>query len=77
MLKIINLKKDRQRWRDYFCLFISFLFLVFFYINRAPILENAPGINPKYKIALLAFLWLLGAVLIFVRLDFGKNGTEY
>ena len=73
MLKIINLKKDRQRWRDYFCLFISFLFLVFFYINRAPILENAPGINPKYKIALLAFLWLLGAVLIFVRLDFGKK----
>ena len=73
MLKIINLNKDRQRWRDYFCLFISFLFLVFFYINRAPILENAPGINTKYKIALLAFLWLLGAVLIFVRLDFGKK----
>lgn len=73
MLKIINLNKDRQRWRDYFCLFISFLFLVFFYINRAPILENAPGISPKYKIALLAFLWLLGTVLIFVRLDFGEK----
>ena len=73
MLKIINLNKDRQRWRDYFCLFISFLFLVFFYINRAPILENAPGFSPKYKIALLAFLWLLGTVLIFVRLDFGEK----
>lgn len=73
MLKIINLNKDRQRWRDYFCLFISFLFLVFFYINRAPILENAPEISPKYKIALLAFLWLLGTVLIFVRLDFGEK----
>lgn len=73
MLKIINLNKDRQRWRDYFCLFISFLFLVFFYINRAPILDNAPGISPKYKIALLAFLWLLGTVLIFVRLDFGEK----
>lgn len=73
MLKIINLNKDRQRWRDYFCLFISFLFLVFFYINRAPILENAPGISPKYKIALLAFLWLLGTVFIFVRLDFGEK----
>lgn len=73
MLKIINLNKDRQRWRDYFCLFISFLFLMFFYINRAPILENAPGISPKYKIALLAFLWLLGTVLIFVRLDFGEK----
>lgn len=73
MLKIINLNKDRQRWRDYFCLFISFLFLVFFYINRTPILENAPGISPKYKIALLAFLWLLGTVLIFVRLDFGEK----
>ena len=73
MLKIINLNKDRQRWRDYFCLFISFLFLVFFLINRAPILENAPGISPKYKIALLAFLWLLGTVLIFVRLDFGEK----
>lgn len=73
MLNNINLNKDRRKWKNYFCLFVSFMFLVFFYVNRTPILENNPEFSPKFKIALLAFLWLLGTVLIFVRLDFGKK----
>ena len=73
MLNNVSLNKDRRKWKNYFCLFISFMFLVFFYVNRTSILENDPEFSPKFKIALLAFLWLLGTVLIFVRLDFGKK----
>lgn len=73
MLNNVSLNKDRRKWKNYFCLFISFMFLVFFYVNRTSILENDPEFSPKFKIALLAFLWLLGTVLIFLRLDFGKK----
>ena len=73
MFNNVSLNKDRRKWKNYFCLFISFMFLVFFYVNRTSILENDPEFSPKFKIALLAFLWLLGTVLIFVRLDFGKK----
>ena len=73
MFNNVSLNKDRRKWKNYFCLFISFMFLVFFYVNRTSILENDPEFSPKFKIALLAFLWLLGTVLIFLRLDFGKK----
>ena len=68
-----NLNKDRQRWRDYFCLFISFLILLFFYVNRISIVEDNTEISTKFKAVILAALWILGVVLIFVRLDFGKK----
>ena len=72
MLKKMSLNKDRQRWTNYFWLFLSFLFLVFFYINRASILENDSNVSSKIKIASIAFCWIIGVVIIFVRLDFGK-----
>ena len=51
MLKNIDFNKNRQRWKNYFCLFISFLFLIFFYVNRTTILENDPEFSSKFKIA--------------------------
>lgn len=72
MLKKMSLNKDRQRWTNYFWLFLSFLFLVFFYINRASILENDSNVSSKIKIASIAFCWIIGVVIIFVKLDFGK-----
>ena len=58
---------------NYFCLFISFLFLIFFYVNRTTILENDPEFSSKFKIASIVLGWIVGVVLIFVRLDFGKK----
>ena len=68
-----NFDKNRQRWKNYFCLFISFLFLIFFYVNRTTILENDPEFSSKFKIASIVLGWIVGVVLIFVRLDFGKK----
>ena len=76
MLKNIDFNKNRQRWKNYFCLFISFLFLVFFYVNRTTILENDPEFSSKFKIASIVLGWIVGIVLIFVRLDFGKKGNR-
>lgn len=73
MLKNIDFNKNRQRWKNYFCLFISFLFLIFFYVNRTAILENDPEFSSKFKIASIVLGWIVGVVLIFVRLDFGKK----
>ena len=73
MLKNIDFNKNRQRWKNYFCLFISFLFLIFFYVNRTTILENDPEFSSKFKIASIVLGWIVGVVLIFVRLDFGKK----
>ena len=53
--------------------FISFLFLIFFYVNRTTILENDPEFSSKFKIASIVLGWIVGVVLIFVRLDFGKK----
>lgn len=76
MLKNIDFNKNRQRWKNYFCLFISFLFLIFFYVNRTTILENDPEFSSKFKIASIVLGWIVGVVLIFVRLDFGKKGNR-
>lgn len=73
MLKNIDFNKNRQRWKNYFCLFISFLFLIFFYVNRTTILENDPEFSSKFKIASIVLGWIVGVVLIFVRLDFGEK----
>lgn len=74
MLKDKNLNKDsRQKWINCFCLFISLLFLVFFYFNRTTILEDDPEFSAKFKIASIAFFWLVGVALIFIKLDFGKK----
>ena len=73
MLKNIDFNKNSQRWKNYFCLFISFLFLIFFYVNRTTILENDPEFSSKFKIASIVLGWIVGVVLIFVRLDFGKK----
>ena len=76
MLKNIDFNKNRQRCKIYFCLFISFLFLIFFYVNRTTILENDPEFSSKFKIASIVLGWIVGVVLIFVRLDFGKKGNR-
>jgi len=76
VLKNIDFNKNRQRWKNYFCLFISFLFLIFFYVNRTTILENDPEFSSKFKIASIVLGWIVGVVLIFVRLDFGKKGNR-
>lgn len=70
--KILN-KDSRRKWVNIFCLLISLLFLAFFYVNRTTILENDPEFSSKFKIASLAFFWLLGVALIFIKLDFGKK----
>lgn len=45
----------------------------FFYVNRTTILENDPEFSSKFKIASIVLGWIVGVVLIFVRLDFGKK----
>lgn len=44
-----------------------------FYVNRTTILENDPEFSSKFKIASIVLGWIVGVVLIFVRLDFGKK----
>ena len=44
-----------------------------FYVNRTAILENDPEFSSKFKIASIVLGWIVGVVLIFVRLDFGKK----
>lgn len=73
MLKNMNLNKNSQKWRNCFWLVVSLLFLVLFYVNRNSILENDPEFGSKFKIGSIAFFWLLGIVLIFIKLDFGKK----
>lgn len=48
----------------------------FFYVNRTTILENDPEFSSKFKIASIVLGWIVGVVLIFVRLDFGKKGNR-
>lgn len=47
-----------------------------FYVNRTTILENDPEFSSKFKIASIVLGWIVGVVLIFVRLDFGKKGNR-
>lgn len=48
--------KGRQRWRDYICLFVSFLFVLYFGINYKSIIYNSNTLGNGIKILLLAGL---------------------
>ena len=61
--------KGRQRWRDYICLFVSFLFVLYFGINYKSIIYNSHTLGNGIKILVLAGLWAIGTVLIFVKLE--------
>lgn len=39
-------------------------------------MENDPEFSSKFKIASIVLGWIVGVVLIFVRLDFGKKGNR-
>lgn len=65
--------KNRQNWSKYFCLFISALFLVFFYLNKSTIFNSDATLSPKIKAGILAVLWLFAVGLIFVKFDFGEK----
>ncbi len=73
MLKNIDFNKNRQRWKNYFCLFISFLFLIFFYVNRTTILENDPEFSSKFKIASIVLGWIVGRCSYFCQTGFWKE----
>ncbi len=41
--------KGRQRWRDYICLFVSFLFVLYFGINYKSIIYNSHTLGNGIK----------------------------
>ena len=61
--------RGRQRWRDYICLFVSFLFVLYFGFNYKSIIYNSHTLGNGIKILVLAGLWAIGTVLIFVKLE--------
>ena len=69
--------KGRQRWRDYICLFVSFLFVLYFGINYKSIIYNSHTLGNGIKILVLAGLWAIGTVLIFVKLEVKETVMEY
>ena len=61
--------RGRQRWKDYICLFVSFLFVLYFGFNYKSIIYNSHTLGNGIKILVLAGLWAIGTVLIFVKLE--------
>ena len=65
--------RGRQRWRDYICLFVSFLFVLYFGFNHKDILEESQTLGTGIKVAMLGFVWAVGTIAIFIKLNFDKK----
>lgn len=65
--------KDRQRWKNYFCLFVSFLILLYIGIHRNDFIDDSETLGKGMKWALLLIVWGVGTVAIFVRLNFSEK----
>ena len=61
--------KNRQRWKNYICLFVPFLFVLYFGLNYKDFIYNSKTLGSGMKLFILLFLWATGTALIFVKLE--------